>query len=100
MLPFLENDSFPVDVLQVLQKSLINSKASSTSDIELSRVLKKYDKPTDELHVEELKSGALFQVQNGKQFKKGERIRTRYKCQNIQNNRFYLFHPLTPVTPI
>lgn len=100
MQPYLENGSFPEDIKTVLHKSLKNSKASSTSDIKLSRVLKTYDKPSDDIHVEELEQGAIFQIQNGRQFKKGERIRTRYKCLNLQNKRIYLFHPLTPVFPI
>ena len=100
MQPFLQNGSFPDDINRVLVRSLINSKASSTSDIELSRVLKFYDKPSHEIHVEDLSEGAIFQMANGKQFRKGERIRTRFKCQNLQNKRFYLFHPLTQVSPI
>jgi len=100
MQPYLENGSFPEDIKNVLQKSLKNSKASSTSDIKLSRVLKKYNKPTNEIHVEELETGSIFQIKNGRAFKKGERVRTRYKCLNLQNNRLYLFHPLTPVVPV
>lgn len=100
MQPYLENGSFPEDIKTVLDKSLKNSKASSTSDIKLSRALKKYDTPTEEIHVEELEEGVFFQIKNGRQFKKGERVRTRYKCQNLQNKRYYLFHPLTPVIPI
>lgn len=100
MQPYLENGSFPEDIKTVLEKSLKNSKASSTSDLKLSRVLKKYDEPTEEIHVEELGEGDIFQIKTGRQFKKGERIRTRYKCQNLHNRRYYLFHPLTPVIPI
>jgi len=99
MQPYLENDSFPEDIKNVLEKSLKNSKASSTSDLKLSRVLKKYDAPSNEIHLEELETESIFQIKTGRTFKKGDRIRTRYKCQNLQNKRFYLFHPLTPVIP-
>jgi len=100
MQPFLENSSFPDDVKQVLIQSLINSKASSTSDIKLTRVLQHYDKSSNHIHLETLESDTVFNTENGKQFKKGERIRTRYKCLNLNNNRYYLFHPLTPVFPV
>lgn len=100
MQPFLENGSFPDDVKQVLIQSLINSKASSTSDIKLTRVLQHYDKSSNHIHLETLESDTVFNTENGKQFKKGERIRTRYKCLNLNNNRYYLFHPLTPVLPV
>lgn len=99
MQPFLENGSFPEDVQKVLIRSLRKSKAASTSDIELTKVLQKYDQSTDQIHLESLAANTIFHTENGRQYKKGNRIRTRYKCLNLVNNRFYLFHPLTPVTP-
>ena len=100
MKEFLMLDIFPKDIETVLEKSIQNSKASSTSDLKLSRILQQYDKSNDHTHVEELADEAIFETQNGRQFKKGERVRTRYKCQNLQNKRTYLFHPLTPVIPV
>lgn len=100
MLPFLEKDIFPVDLKHVLSKSINNSRASSTSDLHLSRVLLSYDTPNDHKRLEQLESESIFQIENGKTFKKGDRQRTRYKCLNLQNKRYYLFHPLTPVYPI
>jgi len=100
MQPFLENGSFPDKLKQVLIRSLIKSKASSTADIELTRILQGYDKSSNHIHLETLESDTVFNTENGKQFKKGERIRTRYKCLNLNNNRYYLFHPLTPVFPV
>lgn len=104
---FLLLDIFPKDIEIVLERSIQNSpegipkvKASSTSDLKLSRILQQYDKTNDHTHVEELADEAIFETQNGRQFKKGERVRTRYKCQNLQNKRTYLFHPLTPVIPV
>ena len=100
MQPFLQNGSFPEDVKKVLIRSLKNSKASSTSDIELTRVLQGYDKLNGNIHLEKLETETIFNTENGKIFKKGERIRTRYKCLNLNNNKYYLFHPLTPVAPV
>lgn len=97
---FLDNNTFPDDINAVLNKSIMNSRASSTSDLVLSRALSRYDKPADHSKLEALETGTVFQTQNGRRFKKGERIRTRYKCLNLQNKRYYLFHPLTPVEAI
>ena len=101
MLVMLKNDIFPSDIQQVLSKSIVNAKASSTAELELSRVLLRYDPESshdnNESRVEDLTKNTVFQTQNGMQFKKGEKQRTRYKCLNLQNNRIYLFHPLTPV---
>lgn len=100
MLEVLNLEIFPDDIKAVLEKSIQNSRASSTSDLKLSRILQQYDKHNDQTHVEDLPVDTIFTTQNGRQFKKGERIRTRYKCKNLQNKRTYLFHPLTPVIPL
>ena len=96
---FLEMDVFPDDLKQVLEQSIYNSKASSHSDIELSRTLQKYDKTTGIVRIEDLPENAVFRTETGRSFRKGPRQRIRYKCQNLVNKRFYLFHPLTPVIP-
>jgi len=96
---FLTPKIFPEDILKVLKKSVSKIKASSTSDLALSRVLRKYDPPSDELKLEDVETNTVFVIQDGKQFIKGERIRTRIKCQSLQNKKYYLFHPLTPIVP-
>ncbi len=100
ILEVLGKDIFPSDIQQVLSKSIVNAKASSSSELELSRVLLRYDENKNETRVEDLTKNAVFRTENGMKFKKGEKQRTRYKCLNMQNNRLYLFHPLTPVKEI
>jgi len=107
MFDILKLKVFPEDIRQQLEKSIRNSpggismvKASSTSDLKLSRILQRYDKSNRHPRVEDIPIDALFETQNGRQFKKGERVRTRYKCLNLQNKRIYLFHPLTPVITV
>ena len=43
LLNFLSPEFFPDDVLKVLSKHIINPKASTFSDLELVKVLRKYD---------------------------------------------------------
>jgi hypothetical protein len=75
----------------------VSTKASSCSDIGLSRVLKKYDlHKTDVLHLEEVPTNSLFLLQ-GKCFKKGELRRKRYLCEDVQSKRMYLVHALAEV---
>ncbi len=94
---FLYKQIFPEDIENTLAKSIINSRASSTSDLKLSRVLKKYDGPTDFIALEELDENTHFTIEGGRKFIKGPKQRTRYKCQNIDNKRFYFIHALVPV---
>jgi predicted SprT family Zn-dependent metalloprotease len=100
MVDYLSPEIFPNDILAVLKKSMQNSRASSTSDLKLSRTLHQYDKTNGHTRIEDLPRETIFKTQNGKQFRKGDRIRTRYKCINLDNKRIYLFHPLTPVIPV
>jgi SprT protein len=97
MMPFLNENIFPEDIEKVLEQSIVNSKASSSSDLKLSRVLSKYDDESDRITLEELEDNSIFFIEGGRRFKKGAKQRTRYKCQNLDNNKFYLVHALTPV---
>lgn len=96
----LDNNIFPEDIYKVLSKSIVNSKASSSSDLKLSRMLKKYDKHKTVTHLEDLPENTIFQIENGGKFEKGIKKRTRYLCLNLQNKNQYLFHPLTPIKEV
>lgn len=97
MTQIIATSAFPEDIQKELEKSIINSKAASTSEIALSRILKQYDTGFSNPLLEELPEGSLFLVENGMVFKKGEKRRTRYKCINMSNKKTYLVHALTPV---
>ena len=102
MQQFLNKEIFPSELKIELSKSLVNGKASSMSDISLFRALKKYDeKPEREdiVDLENLNEGQIFITKTGGVFKKGEKRRVRYRCYNLTNKHWYLFHPLTPVVP-
>lgn len=92
---FLEHNVFPEDIRRSLSQSLHDPAASSCSDEALLRVLKKYDeKPTDLVFVESIPEGTLFKTHDGKIFRRGERIRKRYKCEEVKSKRIYLFSPI------
>jgi SprT protein len=97
---FMSADIFPTDILLALQKYLINPAASSCSDADLLRVLKRYDEAHTNGHlvfVEKIPIRAVFKYNGGKLFEKGERIRTRYRCKEVSSGALYLFHALTEV---
>lgn len=92
---FIEHNIFPQDIKKSLLKSLHNPAASSCSDEDLLRVLKSYDeKETPLVFVEAIPDGSLFKTQDGKIFRKGEKIRKRYQCEEIKTKRVYLFSPV------
>lgn len=90
LLPYLKPEIFPPDILQALHQHLLHIKASSTADHNLAKVMKRYDKKTAEsLTVEDLPEGTVFQLDNGKRFKKGPKRRTRYQCECLDNGKIY-----------
>ena len=98
---FIEHNVFPGDIKQALINSLHDPAASSCSDEDLLRVLKHYDeKETHLVFVESIPEGSLFKTHDGKVFKKGERIRKRFKCEEVETRKFYLFSPIYEVEEV
>jgi hypothetical protein len=98
MNPFLNEKVFPQDVLKELTKHMKNPKASSCSDPRLFAVLKKYDNK-DVLHLRDINTGEVFKL--GKRvFQKGEKLRTRYKCLDLQKEKYYLVNEFAEINRI
>ncbi len=96
MLNFLTPDYFPDDILKVLSRYIIKPKASTYSDLELVKVLRKYDK-LKSFTISDIAIGDRFKTTQGKTFIKADKIRKRYKCIEIKTNKQYLFHPFAQV---
>jgi SprT protein len=98
MQPFFEKNVFPADVQQAITKYLNNPAASSCSDLNLYRSLRKYDAPKESMvTVEKLPMKALFKMKDGRVFRKEEQLRKRFKCVEISTRRVYLFSPVAEV---
>lgn len=96
--PFIKLSIFPNDILIAIASYMNNPAASSCTDLNLYRALKKYDcKNTEGTVVEDLPQGAIFVLKNGRKFRKMEKIRKRYKCMEIVTDKIYLFHPIAEV---
>ena len=98
---FIEHDVFPADIRQTLKQSLHNPAASSCADEELLRTLRNYDEQQSHLvFVETLPEGSLFKTHDGKVFRIGQRIRKRFRCEEVKTKRIYLFSPVYEVEPV
>lgn len=97
MNPFFELQVFPSDIQHTISNYLDNPAASSCTDLSLARALKKYDTHLSTTRVEELPLHTVFVLKDGRKFKKGERIRKRYRCVCLDNGNTYLFNPLAEV---
>lgn len=92
MLPFLNPEIFPIEILPLLAKHFKNPKASSDTDVKLAYALKQFDEPNDKTFIFELPLHSRFKLYNGRIFKKGDIRRTRYECIEINTGRLYLFN--------
>ncbi|MDP9230988.1 MAG: SprT-like domain-containing protein [Bacteroidota bacterium] len=98
---FLQNKIFPVDIEKELVRSLKNPAASSCAEDGLIRVLRKYDATASKQRlIEELPLHGIFCTGDGKVFKKGEKMRKRFRCTEIKTGKVYLFSPVYEVEMI
>ncbi|MEJ7627932.1 MAG: SprT-like domain-containing protein [Ferruginibacter sp.] len=98
---FLSKKVFPPDIEQALLQTLHNPAASSCGDEALLRTLRKYDVTEEgKLMVEQLPENSLFSIRGGRVFRKGMKLRTRFKCQEIATRKWFLFNGVYEVTVI
>ena len=91
LLPF-----FPIDIQKCLAIHLKNPKASTCSDYRLSKLLLKYNKKST-LTISDIPSGSIFSTSDGKKYIKEKKLRKRYCCKSLENNKTYLFNPIVEV---
>jgi SprT protein len=94
---FLGKEIFPAVVEQSLKQSMHDLPASSCADEGLMRVLKKFDRDNGLVMVEQLPEGQLFDIGEGRIFKKGKKLRKRFQCVEVQTGKLYLFSPIYEV---
>lgn len=95
---FVGKQYMPHDVEAAVRDSLHNPAASSCADEALMRVLKQYDRRKENHYlVEQLPAGQLFRTKDGRVFRRGERIRKRFRCEEVPSGKVYLFSPVYEV---
>ena len=93
MVPFIRPEIFPHSVLPLVANHFRNPTASSDTDARLAYALKQFDeRKPDILFINELPTGSMFRIKNGKIFRKnGLRVK-RYECLEIKTGKLYLFN--------
>jgi len=96
---FVSKGIFPEDIQQAVSRYLHNPAASSCSDQDLFRALKKYDAPQAQpvVHLEDLPEKSIFRIHQNRSdftFIKGHRRRPRFQCLEL---RIYFVNALTEV---
>lgn len=88
MIPLLWEEIFPEALLHELRRHMINPKASSFADTQLTEAFRKFDKHPA-VTLDQVPEGSIFKLQ-GRWFKKGKLRRTRVLCRELQSRRDYL----------
>lgn len=98
--PLIKNDSnLPMDVKKAILKSMNNPKASSCTDVNLARILNRYNSPSKYVLLEEIPVQGHFMFRN-KEYKQIQKKRSRYLCESLENGRKYLINGIAEVISI
>ena len=98
MLPILNNKVFPDKLLVNLTGYLTNPMASSDGNVGLAIELKKYDLKKDKkVFLKDIPINSYFNYGSNRIFKKNNKLRKRYLCQDIISGRKFLFSPIAEV---
>jgi hypothetical protein len=93
----IDHPELPPTLRAALNKSFSSLKASSCTDIELSRALASFDQEDPAvIPLEKLPKNSKF-VLNNRMFQKGLKRRTRFECIELSSNRTYLVHLMAKV---
>lgn len=93
MVPFINPQIFPSQLLPLLARHFKNPSASSDTDATLALALKQYDPENDKNYVFEIPYGSVFRIKNGRIFKKVALRTKRYECIEVSSGKIYLFNP-------
>lgn len=91
MLPFLQPEIYPKEILPFLANYLKNPKASTDTDVKLSLALRGFKAENGKNFIFDIPNGSIFSFKN-KLYKRGNKRRTRYECLNLSNKKVYLFN--------
>lgn len=104
LVEFLQLKVFPASLERVIQVSAQRPSASSCADLDLYRALRAYDAQSEAagspVMLETLSPGTEFLVEGGRRFRLIQRVRKRYRCDEIPSGRTYLFSPVYLVWPL
>ena len=99
-MPFIENGIFPPELTRSLSSYFRNPPATVFSNPVVSRLLSTYDNNGNAVLLETLPRESLFKINNGKTFKKLDKIRKNYRCYCLDNRKYYTVKPTAIVTPV
>ena len=99
LLPIINPEIIPNDVLKPLAIYAKNPKASSDTDLNLSLALNRYNINQCD-YVFKLSNGSVFKASNERVYVMIKKLRKRYECMDIITKNLYLFSPNVKIKEI
>ena len=99
LLPIINPEIIPNDVLKPLAIYAKNPKASSDTDLNLSLALNRYNINQRD-YVFNLSNGSVFKASNERVYVMIKKLRKRYECMDIITKKLYLFSPNVKIKEI
>ena len=99
LLPIINPEIIPNDVLKPLAIYAKNPKASSDTDLNLSLALNRYNINQSD-YVFNLSNGSVFKASNERVYVMIKKLRKRYECMDIITKKLYLFSPNVKIKEI
>ena len=99
LLPIINSQVFPNDILRTLAIYTKNPKASSDTDLNLSLALNKYNMNQYD-YVFGLSNGSVFKASNDRVYVMIKKLRKRYECMDVLTKKLYLFSPNVKIKEI
>ena len=99
LLPIINPEIIPNDVLKPLAIYAKNPKASSDTDLNLSLALNRYNINQYD-YVFGLSNGSIFKASNDRVYVIIKKLRKRYECMDIITKKLYLFSPNVKIKEI
>lgn len=102
----IELNCYPKELLPAIQAHMHRPSASSCSDIQLARELRKYNTQAHANNfqlLEDLPFSTQFVIYSDRRkrlFKKGERLRKRYRCVEVATGKTFLVSPVAEVMAV
>ncbi len=96
LLPVMNDQVFPDEVLRPLAKHMKNPKASTANDHNLYRAISDFDQIPKQLRIMDLSIGAKFSFKK-RAFELLEKKRTRALCLDLKDGKKYLIPMIAPI---
>ena len=99
LLPIINPEIIPNDILRPLAIYAKNPKASSDTDLNLGLALNRYNINQCD-YVFSLSNGSVFKASNDRVYVMIKKLRKRYECMDILTKKLYLFSPNVKIKEI